>query len=431
MSDRLAFLRTIRANPEDDTARLVFADWLDEHDDPLGAFIRVQLELDPIRDRLEDPHVRRLIQREEQLLLEPSGRAFGAAFDCGDYLSHPEYIDFRRGLPEWMCVSLDTLLKHGEQLFEAYPTIRELAVFDIEGRGDRLAACKLLTRVDALEVTDRLTRADAMALAVSPFVRSVRRFVLWGGWSSQLGEALAPSATAEWPERIDVVWIQDGLAIALTAEDCDEPIGPDESFAHPINVRAGRVLAFDVRPACRLFPLRALSPTASGPEGDLELGIDSGHGLFYGRLPDGTPAVVATRENPWLLARFREDGRLIDIQERPSPVGNWDEVTYEIVVERVLADYRLTLAVVRVREFVGGDDRNAFGVHLWPRSIVEQYLLRSDRNPRLPESDWRKRGGTICRWLHKRDFVIDWGNDYWADSRGMIHLESQPAPFGA
>jgi uncharacterized protein (TIGR02996 family) len=28
-----AFIRTIVANPDDDTARLVFADWLDERDD--------------------------------------------------------------------------------------------------------------------------------------------------------------------------------------------------------------------------------------------------------------------------------------------------------------------------------------------------------------------------------------------------------------
>jgi uncharacterized protein (TIGR02996 family) len=422
MSDRLAFLRATRANPDDDTARLVFADWLDEHDDPLGAFIRVQLELDPIRDRLEDPHVRRLILHEERLLLESSGRTLGAAFDCGKYLSHPEYIDFRRGLPEWMCVSLDTLLTHGERLFEAYPTIRELAVFDVEGRGDRLAVCELLARVDTLEVADRLTGTDALALAASPFLRSVRRFVLWGGWSSQMGEALAPSATAKWPERIDVVWIQDGLALALDTEVCDEPLTPENSFAHPINARAGRVLAFDVRPACGLFPLRGWSPTASGSEGELELGIDSGRGLFYGRLPYGTHAVVATRDGPWLLARFREDGRLIDIEERPSRVSNWDEVTHEDVVDRVLADYDLTPAVVRVREFFGGDHRADFGVHLWSHSIVEQYLLRSDRNPRLPESDWRQRGGTICRWLHKRDFVIDWGNrDYWADWRGTIH----------
>jgi uncharacterized protein (TIGR02996 family) len=44
--DELALLRNINANPDDDLPRLVYADWLDEHDRPIRAeFIRVQCEL--------------------------------------------------------------------------------------------------------------------------------------------------------------------------------------------------------------------------------------------------------------------------------------------------------------------------------------------------------------------------------------------------
>lgn len=46
MTARQAFIDAIVADPLDDTARLVFADWLDERDDPLGEFIRVQYELE-------------------------------------------------------------------------------------------------------------------------------------------------------------------------------------------------------------------------------------------------------------------------------------------------------------------------------------------------------------------------------------------------
>ena len=46
MTDEQAFLNALKANPADDTTRLVYADWLDEHGDPLRAeFIRVQCEL--------------------------------------------------------------------------------------------------------------------------------------------------------------------------------------------------------------------------------------------------------------------------------------------------------------------------------------------------------------------------------------------------
>ena len=44
MTDRDALLRAICANPEDDAPRLIYADWLDEHGDPLQAeFIRLQI----------------------------------------------------------------------------------------------------------------------------------------------------------------------------------------------------------------------------------------------------------------------------------------------------------------------------------------------------------------------------------------------------
>lgn len=46
MDEMLPFLRSIAENPEDDTARLVFSDWLEEHDHlDRAQFIRLQVEL--------------------------------------------------------------------------------------------------------------------------------------------------------------------------------------------------------------------------------------------------------------------------------------------------------------------------------------------------------------------------------------------------
>ena len=52
MTDRLSFLRAILANPADNTPRLVFADWLEEHrttdaDAARAEFIRLWLRLKP------------------------------------------------------------------------------------------------------------------------------------------------------------------------------------------------------------------------------------------------------------------------------------------------------------------------------------------------------------------------------------------------
>mgnify|MGYP001071086375 CR=1 FL=1 len=44
-ADEDAFLAAIRSNPADDTPRLVYADWLDERGDALGALLRAEFEL--------------------------------------------------------------------------------------------------------------------------------------------------------------------------------------------------------------------------------------------------------------------------------------------------------------------------------------------------------------------------------------------------
>ena len=44
MTDDAAFLAAIRADPTDDLARLVYADWLDERGDPRGAYLRAECE---------------------------------------------------------------------------------------------------------------------------------------------------------------------------------------------------------------------------------------------------------------------------------------------------------------------------------------------------------------------------------------------------
>jgi uncharacterized protein (TIGR02996 family) len=41
-----AFLRAVADDPADETTRLVYADWLDERDDPRGEYIRLQVEIE-------------------------------------------------------------------------------------------------------------------------------------------------------------------------------------------------------------------------------------------------------------------------------------------------------------------------------------------------------------------------------------------------
>lgn len=92
MSEREAFLQAIRHDPEDDTPRLIFADWLEEHGDPQGEFIRIQCELAqfvPSLDRRTE-----LLHREQELLWTHREEWLGSL----PLLD--ESIRFHRGLPQ-------------------------------------------------------------------------------------------------------------------------------------------------------------------------------------------------------------------------------------------------------------------------------------------------------------------------------------------
>jgi uncharacterized protein (TIGR02996 family) len=74
MTDDEAFLAAIRESPTDEGPRLIYADWLDEHDRALEAeFMRVQCELERLRaapaNSLRDFRLLRVKQRREELLI--------------------------------------------------------------------------------------------------------------------------------------------------------------------------------------------------------------------------------------------------------------------------------------------------------------------------------------------------------------------------
>jgi uncharacterized protein (TIGR02996 family) len=59
-----AFLAAIQADPDDPTARLVFADWLEDHGDPRAELLRLGVALEPVRD---NPQERQAVALRRQL----------------------------------------------------------------------------------------------------------------------------------------------------------------------------------------------------------------------------------------------------------------------------------------------------------------------------------------------------------------------------
>src|SRR5215831_15748339 len=108
MSDEDALLAAIAAHPDEDTPRLVFADWLDEHDRHIRAeFIRVQIEIEQkwatLSRRQLDQHVD-LFKRQQELIDNHRAELLGPLAT----LPKETPIEFRRGF-----VSELTLPAHG------------------------------------------------------------------------------------------------------------------------------------------------------------------------------------------------------------------------------------------------------------------------------------------------------------------------------
>ncbi len=163
------FLRAIREAPEDDTPRLVYADWLDEHDQPERAeFIRAQIQATRLL-----PHSRRrtaLLRRARELL---------AVHGEGWLQNLPKWArrrcEFQRGFVTHVTCTALQFIKHGEALMRAAP-VRSLQIYRGEGRIIALAESPHLAGLTALNLRyNAAGDADAEALAASPYLRHLTR----------------------------------------------------------------------------------------------------------------------------------------------------------------------------------------------------------------------------------------------------------------
>jgi uncharacterized protein (TIGR02996 family) len=201
-----AFIRTIVENPDDDTARLVFADWLDERDDPRGPFIRTQCELARLApdDRREDA-----LRAEESRLSGPAIAAFVRSvpetlvryydpYYAGSDVYHRGLLDSVRLTPD---DALEHFLLHAPELFEFAPiqTLHLQPVLEDWGdihRDSRAAVtpvekvrCLLqlpcLERVRSLVLCSPFEDLDAVSRLVAecPHLRSLLRLSFKRGYS--------------------------------------------------------------------------------------------------------------------------------------------------------------------------------------------------------------------------------------------------------
>jgi uncharacterized protein (TIGR02996 family) len=135
MTAQAGILQAILADPDDDTPRLVYADWLDEHGNESerarAEFIRLQIDL--ARQDTDSPRRREQAFRA-RTLLDQHRQEWLAPFQ--DIVQHEPL--FVRGFVEKIDLTSEDLEEHGDELFRSLP-IRRLWVTDLFVSEDCLA----------------------------------------------------------------------------------------------------------------------------------------------------------------------------------------------------------------------------------------------------------------------------------------------------
>lgn len=158
-----AFLAAIIEAPDDDTPRLIYADWLEEQGDERAELIRVQCERARTDDR--DPRCVELEYRERRLLakyrnvwakpLRPWSRN----------------TEFERGLVERVALPAETWINDGPQVLSAAP-VRHVKLTRVKDRAGALAQCPHLAPLKSLGLRDgQLGLARLRTFLASPWIR--------------------------------------------------------------------------------------------------------------------------------------------------------------------------------------------------------------------------------------------------------------------
>jgi uncharacterized protein (TIGR02996 family) len=441
MSDREALLAAIQAVPADDAPRLVFADWLDENGDPDWAeFIRVQCQIDPFErsdsdlDRYRRAVIRKdasrplpadfppelqqyatWVAREEELLKANRDRWYGPMSRIDEDFESHLTVSFRRGFADEVGIAASLFHSAGDAIREACPVLRRLVLYGPREQLPELVALSALGGIPELELAGWITPYDARFLATFLASNPVTSLTLWIG-SETDEEMIHTLATRPWDDdaeqpfdRAAVLAVGPYLGrlreVVLVQLNRDFTREADRLTAD-FNRTVGRRLARVERPFDRRFPLH-------------QRVMD---GLWAGNV-DNSPA-LAILGDQGSLALFDSDGR-------------WREVI-DLVLERYLPSVpgqrqrrheAWALDVVRrlrgfvpgtafVREFEFSQDEDYLGVQLWGTygSIVEE------PDAQMEDAEYEEACATLHKyWMKGGNFVIRFGNDYWAGPDGQIH----------
>jgi uncharacterized protein (TIGR02996 family) len=224
-----AFLHSILSNPEDDTPRLVYADWLEEHGQPDRAeFIRVQCEW--ARMAVYNDHRRQLLTRQNELLATR-----GPTWLTLDWpiASNPTIhaMTFDRGFVAELSLRGRTLGDAGVRAMVKCPRLAFVTALDLSGNDigrpgiEALAESPFLSRLAFLDLRDNPVSDPSLLepLAASSHLLALQELVLtleraYSVTSPDFSGEVIETGTefdAQRAERVRVLFWQHGKEITI------------------------------------------------------------------------------------------------------------------------------------------------------------------------------------------------------------------------
>lgn len=412
-NDEHAFLEAIRADPDNDTPRLVFADWLDEHGQSDRAeLIRLQCQFDPIRDRFDDPDINAMRNRIRVLIRPWESEEDAWRRSLHDPLREVRVI-WRRGFVDTLELPVQWFIRFGEQFRKRYPMLRKLVIFRLNGWGERLASCEWLRGIREIEFPCWYDVADAQAVAASPYLGTVERVVCWsseGNHESEMARRFASGSAWPYLKELHLVAKRGDHSewIRVANETSGRSIGSVYNFSH------------------ELFPFAA----------DFTLAH------LVGKLPDGSPIFLYAPVQESLAKGiiFDPDGtprdedftyvfpqHLILLPSKPteSPQAEPDPENRvrEARIEHLRHEMGFVPAFIRVKRL----DLELIE-HIWVhtariRGRVEDQWRDPDDPERGPDEDRHEplgNGRLVYDWGTEGQFVYDCGSDWWCDQTGYV-----------
>jgi uncharacterized protein (TIGR02996 family) len=178
----LGLLRDCKENPDDDTPRLILADRLEEHDDPRGTFLRLQVQA--ARLSLKDRHRATLVAQANALRQEHEAAWLGPLAKGTLKVFH------ERGLLSLVVPGQSLTGQNWDKLLADTETWAWVAALYVRERTApaRLAKCRLLAEVSFLQLVHWCCDESGLKLLVaSPHLLRLRSLDLAGsglGWAA-------------------------------------------------------------------------------------------------------------------------------------------------------------------------------------------------------------------------------------------------------